>query len=220
MKLKKVLHVYNCNVSEEIKNIVYHNKNIRGVKSPRLRGNPRFEKNQNSSFPRFSLKCRRKSAFLSKKIDSRIFLFKGFLVLSDVNVQSLQQIQNVLRYENRGYGNSWRNLCRDYRVKCRLHAPCFFSHVSGRQFVTWWPITVKINRKITLHKLRKVTESCIMASGIAIHKSIIVERGGQYDTNADKTDPNINNPWKYGDEWYAVVCFVHSLIVPWEIQLT
>jgi hypothetical protein len=39
-----------------------------------------------------------------KKIDSRIFHFKGFLVLSDVNVQSLQQIQNVLRYENRGYG--------------------------------------------------------------------------------------------------------------------
>ena len=36
-----------------------------------------------------------------------------------------------------------------------------------------------------------------MASGIAIHKSIIVERGGQYDTNADKTDPNINNPWKW-----------------------
>ena len=56
--------------------------------------------------------------------------------------------------------------------------------------------SMKINWKITLHKHRKVAESCIMASGIAIHKSIIVERGGQYDTNADKTDPNINNPWK------------------------
>ncbi len=38
-----------------------------------------------------------------------------------------------------------------------------------------------------------------MASGFgtATHKCVIVQRGGEYDTDADKTDPSVTNPWKW-----------------------
>ena len=42
-----------------------------------------------------------------------------------------------------------------------------------------------------------------MAFGTATHKCVIVNHGGEHDTDADKNDPNVTNPWKW--EWLEFV---------------
>ena len=43
-------------------------------------------------------------------------------------------------------------------------------------------------------------------AGVVGHKCIIVQRGSDYDTGADKTDPTVTNPWR----WHWMEFSVHG----------